>query len=85
MKKHCDPCDVRVTHDWESDSIDRFVSGILFWAWYLPIDLIRGHAAVRPETGISPAVTRTASTPAPVPSCVEDFAMAGAASGERFV
>jgi hypothetical protein len=36
-----DPVDAVTAHEWEADLASRVAAALLFWAWYLPADMIR--------------------------------------------
>jgi hypothetical protein len=49
MKSRVDPVDAVVSQEWDADFANRLSMRVLFWAWYVPRDVIglRGTGRVR--------------------------------------
>lgn len=57
--QHTEPVDATSMHEWEADPASRAGAAVLFWCWYLPVDMLqpkftavirglaRGRAALR--------------------------------------
>jgi hypothetical protein len=45
---HTDPVDANVTHEWEADRTHRVGTGLLFWCWYLPNEIVTWRGITRP-------------------------------------
>jgi hypothetical protein len=44
-----DPVDARVTYDWEADRLNRLANHILFWGWYVPVEVAGNLRRKRPS------------------------------------